>query len=353
MSQQVFPRDRAKSKRYSQIQSKLLPTSTKVNVFNNKGGVRRDERHHRRPKRTTEHKTFEQMEVIDLDKNIDFYSYVSWDGDIEQPIAPTHNGKLINVDDYVELKATKDKLNVVATDKVGSFIVAKMSRDNARSDLRGKEGFNVIRDATDLIDQNKPDIKRGEARGGYHSTYKMEGYRKDPLKSGVLGRYAFKPGTKDSVKQQSYDGAVTIVNKLEKCGKRVTKFLNETKHFRDKVQKFLKLPTVGTTDDSIATQLAIGCNYWSQWHRDPDYYFTFLSCMCKEEKYNEELIYYFVFPEYKLKVPMRSGDVLVFNPTKIHSCTNCKLPDSHIFSAYVSQKTVMTAAVGMELDKSR
>jgi len=110
---QQFPRNIAKSKKYGRIQAKLVPTTTKSNVLNGKGGIPRNKRANRRPKKTIDHKIFERVGEIDLDKNVNYYSCVTWSGSSEQLIAPTHS-ELINADDYVELKATKDKLNVVA-----------------------------------------------------------------------------------------------------------------------------------------------------------------------------------------------------------------------------------------------
>ena len=101
----------------------------------------------------------------------------------------------------------------------------------------------------------------------------------------------------------------------------------------------------------METDLAVGDNYWSKSHIDNDFYFTSLSVLSKQSGDNDKILYYFIFPIYKVMVPMVSGDVLLFNPSITHSCSNPSLPDSYIFSSYVSKKTVFTAEVTMENER--
>ena len=61
-----------------------------------------------------------------------------------------------------------------------------------------------------------------------------------------------------------------------------------------------------------------------------------------DEADHDKVLYYFVFPEYKVKIPLCSGDVLVFNPRVFHACTNPRIKGAMIFSAYVSAKTCNT-----------
>ena len=112
------------------------------------------------------------------------------------------------------------------------------------------------------------------------------------------------------------------------------------------MKNLLDLSSFGGNDSNIATQFSIGQNYWSHAHVDQDAFFTFLSCLSNEASCEPFHMYFFCFPEYKVAIPIRSGDILVFNPLKIHCCTNCRYPDLYIFSAYVSMKSVMTAGIG-------
>ena len=83
----------------------------------------------------------------------------------------------------------------------------------------------------------------------------------------------------------------------------------------------------------------------AQLHVDNDFYFTRLTVLAPEDKphmqYSKEVLYFFVFPTYEICVPLRSGDVLLFNPLVLHSCSNPRYKDSYIMSAYVSAKTIL------------
>ena len=52
-------------------------------------------------------------------------------------------------------------------------------------------------------------------------------------------------------------------------------------------------------------------------------------------------------------VPISSDDIVLFNPTLTHSCSNPSLPNSYIFSSYVSKKTVFTAEVTTENERNK
>ena len=108
-----------------------------------------------------------------------------------------------------------------------------------------------------------------------------------------------------------------------------------------KVRSVIKLPLVGNQKEiGIATQFSIGLNYWSPVHTDDDFFYTILSCLCSSDADDNEILYYFYFPDYGIKIPLRSGDIIVFNPLIRHCCSNPRQRDAYIFSAYVSEKTV-------------
>ena len=51
----------------------------------------------------------------------------------------------------------------------------------------------------------------------------------------------------------------------------------------------------------------------------------------------------FIFRTYKIKILLKLGNVLMFNPSILHSCSNPKYEGSYIMLAYVSTKTVLTS----------
>lgn len=130
---------------------------------------------------------------------------------------------------------------------------------------------------------------------------------------------------------------------METAADCLTNTTNEKQGFLS-IKEALDLPTVA--DRCCSTQFSVGYNYWSKVHSDDDYFFTHLSCIAEDSQHHNDILYYFVYPEYKLMVPLKSGDLIVFNPTEKHSCSNPQHPGAYIFSAYVSTKTVMTAGIG-------
>ena len=92
-----------------------------------------------------------------------------------------------------------------------------------------------------------------------------------------------------------------------------------------------------------ATTFSIRKNYHSRCHIDFDMYYTLATVVGGEvsQKEDDEVIYYFVFPEYGLKIPLRTANTLLFNPSVPHSCSNPKMKDTYIMSAYVTTKTVL------------
>ena len=82
----------------------------------------------------------------------------------------------------------------------------------------------------------------------------------------------------------------------------------------------------------VATALSIGYTYWSQALVDKDFYFTCLTVLAPEdlphEHYHGKVLYYFVFPTNNIQIPLKSGNVLFFNPLILHSCSNPRYKDS-------------------------
>ena len=148
---------------------------------------------------------------------------------------------------------------------------------------------------------------------------------------------------------------------MEKSSHRIGNSLYETGVY-ETVKAHSHIPLVGVSKKteevekyrkSLATALAVGGIYWSLSHTDHDFYFTALSVLSKESSDNNRILYYFVFPLFKIMVPMSSSDILLFNPAITHSCLNQSHPDSYIFSSYVSMKTVLRAEVTMESERNK
>lgn len=307
------------------------------------------------------------MDIVEVDKvdNIldkngkvpgqSLYAYTNWiDGDNKQmneSALVMGKERIIDIDDYQEIDATPTEKNnkFIIDSQTKEFIAGKITTANSNQDLGGRRTFQERRAIIDLLQVTTPTVKRGLNRKGFNTSYNLRGNRKNPHNNKV-GQYSFNPKTSEEYKKKVDDGIRKIVCGMEKGAIRLIQDLSETAHYK-KVKELLELDTVGETGDSIATQFSSGENYWSQAHTDDDVFFSTLSCMCKNGKDDKKVMYYFVFPEYKLKIPMKPGDIMVFNPLVLHSCSNCRVKDSHIFSAYVSKKTVVTTGMEKGLDK--
>jgi hypothetical protein len=70
-----------------------------------------------------------------------------------------------------------------------------------------------------------------------------------------------------------------------------------------------------------------------------------------ENPQSKEIITYFVFPGFQKAFPLRSGDILVFDPRVTHCSCNPRNPNALIFSAYTSAKIVNAHVAKWMLEK--
>ena len=187
--------------------------------------------------------------------------------------------------------------------------------------------------------KKKPNVRRGKKAFGFCNGYKMFGIQKDPLGTGI-GTYTWNQGVTPEDKKCLNKCACALVKQLELSSKVVEKHMSESN-----TMKFIRQQNrqEGMREDISATGLSIGYNYWSQSHKDYDFYFTRLTVLAPENnphtQFDQEVIYYFVFPTYEICVPMKTGDVLLFNLIVLHSCSNPRFCGSYIMSANVLGKT--------------
>ena len=79
-------------------------------------------------------------------------------------------------------------------------------------------------------------------------------------------------------------------------------------------------------DPEIYCSVAGGLNVSLTSHRDEDFFFSVVVLLAPprdgtEEKYtmDDPVLAYFVFPEYNVSIPIRSGDTVIINSTEMHS----------------------------------
>jgi hypothetical protein len=161
-----------------------------------------------------------------------------------------------------------------------------------------------------------------------------------------LGHYAFKTNVPNNIALKVEERVSELAETMESTAMHFVVHRKEEYKSFQRVQSILDITAISKSSEGLPTQLSIGVNYWSISHRDADIFFPFLSCLSGDHELHGETVYYFCFPEHKIAIPLKSRDVIVFNSFASHCYSDCQNVNSFIWSAYVSEKTVMTAGIG-------
>jgi len=253
---------------------------------------------------------------LSRDKNSNMagkYMYTNWDGN-----DAINSVKGVSMKEFTIVDSTENK-SIQAFDASNSNIClfGKLSRRLCAEHTIQKKGRGLLllrQFGTDAM-ACKPDVLRGAKCGGVNTGYKI---------FGRIGTDAFNPTTNEEKKKKMGAMADQIVNTLEKAAFTISKQLFYEQH--------------------SATALSVGRDYHSKCHIDNDYYYTVLTVAAPHRDEDNTVIYYICFPEYSVKIPLMSGDVLMFNPQILHSCSNPRLPGCFMMSAHVSAKTIHSSA---------
>eukprot|EP00536_Pseudo-nitzschia_multiseries_P006484 jgi/Psemu1/304190/fgenesh1_kg.139_\ len=214
----------------------------------------------------------------------------------------------VSIDSFKTVDSTDKKFVLAFAKSEPSLrIFAKASRQFAKQRLGTPKNIEITRTFAGQIVQSKPKIGRG---------------------------------TKcDSVNTNLEQKALHIVKEMQLCLTPMSKLVNLEMTVMNEVVNRTTLNAIG----HHTTAFSIGKDYHSKSHTDVDMFYTRLTVIAPKHVSDDEVIYYFVFPTYKVKVPLRSGDTLLFNPLVLYSCSNPKFEGCYIMSAYVSRKTVLRA----------
>ena len=300
------------------------------------------------PKDQRQHRDIRYVSKV-TDNNHGRYIYHDWGEEEANDLFLSYNvstESYVSMHDYEVIDTAPGRTerelgtrNVMVFDNdTGEFLVGKVSQRQCR-ECMGKKGDQnrMYKDIAKTL-KIKPDIGRGNQRSGLSSAYKIYGFRKDP-KGTAVSMYAFLPNSDEKDKKEALQIIGRLCEKMEKAASRIGNYLAESKIYK-LIQKFAALPSV--VQGQLATAMNIGQNYWSKCHVDSDFHYTTLSCLVHPSKGANDVIYYFCNPVYKIAIPMRPGDILLFNPHITHSVCNPRYQGTFIFSAYVSKKTVLS-----------
>ena len=243
---------------------------------------------------------------------------------------------------WVTLDSVTHSRYVTTPNPFGSIVVcAILKRSIANQNTKNYAAIsNILKD----ISTYKPQQKRGKQHAALSESYTLCGTRRDPV-GDEFGEYSFKPNTPPDVISRITNGLKLINGLFEwHCARIFKHVVPEDNKFYNYIRKAVDLP-MAVPGGTIFSQLACGKNYISAEHVDSDMYY---SCVCAcseayEPKQKEAILQYFLFPDYQLNVPLRHGEVLLFNPLVRHCASNAQQPNTHIFSAYVPSKVALNA----------
>lgn len=134
---------------------------------------------------------------------------------------------------------------------------------------------------------------------------------------------------------------VRFCEEVYKAAKPMGRCLPEFKWFSKAVGHWKKQSAGGTP---VFHQFRVGFEeYWSHAQtNDSAFFYTLLGGLHADGN-TDQILYYLVFPEYGVKVPLRHGDLMFLDPRQYHCCTNPSDPNKNmIFSAYNTKNSVDT-----------
>ena len=215
-------------------------------------------------------------------------------------------------------------------------VFGKLSRNSAKSHLAKQESICELREFSNDMIRLKPKVKRGQNRDSINGGYGIIGFCPNRNMKGI-SKFVFRHGFDSDTKKKMEERCVKVLNKLHLMTEPFRPFVRTEYSVTKQILNRTCLNEVG----GQATAFSIGKNYHSRCHIDSNMYYTMLTVCGPSCVDNDKVIYYFTFPEYRIKIPLRSGNLLFFNHSILHSCSNPSVQPSFIMLGYVSTRTVL------------
>jgi hypothetical protein len=225
------------------------------------------------------------------------------------------------------------------------FVIAKISK---RQTNEMKGSWKQHRATLSSMIKAKNSIARGVSCASQCSKYILSGHRKDPLGTKVT-EYTYKQSTTQPLREELTQAMSDFVGTFEPIGARIIP-PDDRVTFKS-LQETVGIPKLSSASTGYGTQIAMGVDYWSSVHIDDDCFYSTLTCISLRNTNPGVVLHYFLFPSVGVAVPIREGDVLVFNPLLPHGVTNATESGTVLCSLYVSGKTVDTQAAAKPVAK--
>jgi hypothetical protein len=194
-----------------------------------------------------------------------------------------------------------------------------------------------------------PDIEREEQARGFFEVFVRHGVRADQNFS--MGKYVH---TKK--KRSEEGGEVTEEDKID-CGEKVQFLLqklsewlvtglppSESRAFRT-LLRHIKADVLlfkGEEQELFWGSVAVAINYISWIHSEAHFSWSAMGCIDLDNLASDGVVTHIVFPDYKVAVALRSGDLLLFDSRVRHCLTNPRNPKGVTFTAFNNMRTMAT-----------
>ena len=290
----------------------------------------------------------EQDAVLLEDNNLFFYKRYQKNAETPSPTGIV-NPRLVNVDnlDAIDWSLYGENDTVACFDAdQNTFLFARLS-PRVCQELSGQQGSRqeLMRDIFRLARRIKPNVGRGAQRSGVSTYYKCFGWRKgyDLL---PIGLYSYLRIAMECQKEWMESNLRDYVLRMERTARSVLVTIL-THHWLMQLFRYIGLPSYahGSREHGpwgIFMQFSVATDgYWSNIHVDTDYGFTMTGCISENADRRHDVVYNFCFPSHAAHLPMKSGHAIIFDARVPHGSTNPACAGDYIYSAYVSQRTVL------------
>jgi len=264
------------------------------------------------------------------------FMFINWSNDEEEK---NYTQESMSINDFKTIDSKENFHCLVIDENIeldNKTIFAKVSRKIAQRGMASPVNTKFLQKYVIELMQHKPQVDRGKKCDSVNTGYRIMGSHADRTSSGNR-EYAFRPGVPDDKQEELRQKTAHIVEHLQTSLISINPLLHC--HYSLMVQ--VAQTTTLDVYDKHAPAFLVGKHYHSRCHIDNNMYLTTATVIAPDKKHNNKIIYYFTFLTYALKIPLQSGDTLLFNPLIPHSCSNPKYKESYIMSAYVSNKTVL------------
>jgi hypothetical protein len=231
-------------------------------------------------------------------------------------------------------------------------------------EVTGDDPTNLISSLHHLEQATNNNHNRGADKNVMHQTsgtkYCCAGVRPNRNKPGVDASVNV-----ERLEERSWN---SIVDYVVRCETAFTKWidtniLRAVRHAK-KLVGFCSLPRQEgskLSPASIFGSVAFGRNVYLNAHKDDDFVYSIVSVHRSlahgAERYEvmDDVICYFVFPRYGMAVPLRPGDILIFNPREYHCISSRVSEDDDIYclSLYLKSAVVGLSDNSLPLTKEQ